>query len=425
MSMASSAPQPTPQTHRPSSEPVRPSFFGSAFLGDRTRAPQRVLIGRLMGGVWIVFLIYPLIDLFRGDTSWPARVLLLLGLVAFTGLWLALAILRNGGELNKPFSPLRWAGIAVLYLLAVALSIASGLAWQGLFYYFVSTVGWLRPRVAVRIVGLAAVTVLVLGIAFHQSTLNLSANVLQTILVGFLIVSMFQLVRANAELRAAREELARLAVAEERLRFARDLHDLLGHSLSLITLKSELAGRLATTAPERAASEIRDIEQVARKALREVREAVAGYRQPTLDAELAGARTLLTAGGIACTIDGAPDDLPGNVDALFAWAVREGVTNVIRHSQANRCTISFASDGDAVSLTLTDDGRGTAHSDDAVPRRIGGSGLAGLAERVAAAGGRMEVGPLPGGGYRLHVTAPLHAQEAPESAPDDATEATA
>lgn len=405
---------------------MRRSFFASALFGNGRYVPRRVQLGRLMGAVWAVFLIYPLIDLYQRDYSWPERVLLLLGLAAFTGLWLTIAIFSNGRELDEPFSRIRWAGVAVFYLLAVALSIASGMSWQGLFYYFVSTVGWLRPRIAARIVGLAAATVLVLGIAFHQSTLNLSANVIQTILIGFLIISMFQLVRTNAELRAAREELARLAVAEERLRFARDLHDLLGHSLSLITLKSELAGRLTTVAPERAASEIRDIEQVARKALREVREAVAGYRQPTLGAELAGARTLLTAAGITCTVEHAPDDLPTSVDALFAWAVREGVTNVIRHSHARRCTIAFAHDDETAALTLTDDGQGaTTERDEVAPRRIGGSGLAGLAERVAAAGGQMEVGPLPGGGYRLHVTAPLRTPDEAASRHGDAMAATA
>jgi two-component system sensor histidine kinase DesK len=379
-----------------------------------------------MGVVWIVFLMYPIIDLFQRPFSWPERVLLLLGLAVFTGLWLAIAIFRNGRELNATFSRNQWGGIGVLYLLAVVLSVASGFAWQGLFYYFESTVGWLRPRIAVRIIGLTAITVLVLGIIYHQSMLGLSANVLQTILIGFLIMSMFQLVRTNAELRAAREELARLAVAEERLRFARDLHDLLGHSLSLITLKSELAGRLTTVAPERAASEIRDIEQVARKALREVREAVAGYRHPTLDAELVGARTLLTAAGIACIIEPVSDDLPTTVDALFAWTAREGVTNVIRHSHARRCTIALRRDGETASITITDDGRGSDGHDPNAPRRIGGNGLPGLAERVAAAGGQMEVGPQPGGGYRLSVTAPLRIQdESPSTPGTESMEATA
>jgi two-component system sensor histidine kinase DesK len=404
---------------------VHPSFFARLILGDGTRTPQRVRLGQLLGVVWIVFIIFPIIDLIQRPISWPERVFLLFGIALFIGLWIRVAVMRTGIE--KPFTPARWACVAALYLLAITLCVtAGGAAWFGLFYYFESTIGWLRPRIAMRFIALTAVTVLVLGIAFHEPPLDLSANVLLTILIGSLIISMFSMVRTNAELRAAREELARLAVAEERLRFSRDLHDLLGHSLSLITLKSELAGRLATVAPERAASEIRDIEQVARKALREVREAVAGYRQPTLAGELAGARTLLTAAGITCTVERVPDDLPTHVDALFAWAVREGVTNVIRHSHARRCTIAFDRDDETASLTLSDDGRGaTATAEDNAPRRIGGSGLAGLAERVTAAGGAMDIGPQPGGGFRLHLTVPLHAREDTPPVATDAMEATA
>jgi two-component system sensor histidine kinase DesK len=413
-------------THQPTTEgPVRVSAFGNAMFGDTAPMSMRARFGRLMGAIWIVFAVYPVIDVFQRDFSWLRRLLMLFGLVGFIVLWMMIAVLRV--RMNQPFSRARWVGVAVLYLLAVLLTTAGGFSWIGLFYYFESAVGWLRPRVAFRFMGFTAATILVFGIASHQSPLNLSSSVLQSLLIGFLIISMFTLIRTNAELRAAREELARLAVAEERLRFARDLHDLLGHSLSLITLKSELAGRLATVAPERAASEIRDIEQVARKALREVREAVTGYRQPTLDAELTGARTLLAAAGIDCTIVGPPDDLPVPVGGLFAWSVREGVTNVIRHSRARHCTIAVDRAGEMASLTITDDGQGAAASDNtnALPR-IGGSGLAGLAERVTAAGGRLEVGPLPGGGYRLHVTAPLHAtDEAPPVAPMDDMEATA
>jgi len=123
------------------------------------------------------------------------------------------------------------------------------------------------------------------------------------------------------------------------LRLARDLHDLLGHSLSLITLKSELAGRLVAKESTRAAQEIREIELAARQTLREVREAVAGYRQPRLLSELDSARQLLQAAGIECSIEQAAGELPPSIDAVLAWTVREGVTNVIRHSKARRCFI--------------------------------------------------------------------------------------
>jgi two-component system sensor histidine kinase DesK len=207
-----------------------------------------------------------------------------------------------------------------------------------------------------------------------------------------------------AELRTAREEIARLAVAEERLRFARDLHDLLGHSLSLITLKSELARRLLPTAPEKAKAEVCDIEGVARRALREVREAVTSYRQPTLGGELGGAREMLEVAGIACRIENKAGVLPNTTGTVLAWTVREGVTNVIRHSCARRCEIRMTQDGDKVSVEVKDDGL------DSSPERNesgAGSGLSGLAERVVASSGDFEAGPLPEGGFLLRLSLPL------------------
>jgi two-component system sensor histidine kinase DesK len=201
------------------------------------------------------------------------------------------------------------------------------------------------------------------------------------------------------------------AVAEERLRFARDLHDLLGHSLSLIVLKSELAGRLQQVNAERATGEIRDVEGVAREALREVRAAVAGYRQPTLATELPGARIMLAAAGIACDIDDAAEDVPRAADAVLAWTVREGVTNVIRHSNARRCTVSVTRLEEVASVEITDDGRGPvlAPMPDATGKS--GSGLAGLAERATAHGGSCEAGCRAGGGFRLFVSLPLNQDE--------------
>jgi two-component system, NarL family, sensor histidine kinase DesK len=219
----------------------------------------------------------------------------------------------------------------------------------------------------------------------------------------------------SRRLREERAELARYAaVTEERLRIARDLHDLLGHNLSLIALKSELAGRLVLASPERAAVEIGDIERVARTALQEVREAVAGYRQPTLASELRGAREVLAAAGIAYRIEGDEalvSGLPTAVEPALAWAVREGITNVVRHSRARSCEVGLARANDEVSVSITDDGprvvtEGVAPVPGPLSAQVG-NGLRGLAERVAALGGRFEAGPLPDGGFRLSVALPL------------------
>ncbi len=152
-----------------------------------------------------------------------------------------------------------------------------------------------------------------------------------------------QLVRTTIELREARATVAQLAANEERLRLARDLHDLLGHSLSLITLKSELAGRMLPAHPEKAAQQVADIEQVSRQALVDVREAVSGYRRPRLAGELAGAQVALTAAGITAALppdlDPVPADTDEEAESALAWALREAVTNVVRHSGARRCTV--------------------------------------------------------------------------------------
>jgi two-component system sensor histidine kinase DesK len=228
--------------------------------------------------------------------------------------------------------------------------------------------------------------------------------------LGLDMVGLVRLSDALRELHAARGELARRAVSEERQRLARDLHDLLGQTLSLITLKTELAGRLLEKEPARAAQEISEVEHAARQALREVREAVAGYRQPTLRSELEGARQLLEAAGITCTVETTAGQISSPVDALLAWAVREGVTNVIRHSRAKRCTIRVVADADSVRAEVVNDG---VRELDQAQRGISfGSGLSGLTERLDTRDGRLQAGPVlveGSPGFRFCVEIPLEA----------------
>ncbi len=226
-------------------------------------------------------------------------------------------------------------------------------------------------------------------------------------------------------LRQTRAELARVAVAEERLRIARDLHDLLGHSLSLITLKAELAGRVLETDTARAGREIGELESVARQALADVRAAVAGYRQPDLAAELAAARQLLTAAGVACLISApAAARLAPELDAALAWTVMEGATNIVRHAGAEHATFTISAGRSAAVADITDDGSARpagATAQPAVPHAelpartgpalagsgLAGSGLAGLAERVHGLGGELVAGAIAPHGFRLRVTLPV------------------
>jgi two-component system, NarL family, sensor histidine kinase DesK len=356
------------------------------------------LLGPLLG---LVFLIYPVRAVLTSEPT-PARVALALaGAALFAGvfLWLMWTQEPLWSPSAEP-SEVRGhrAVVAFLALLAISLNLLLGSEWRVLFFHVNVAAGimLLTTDAYVAIAGLAAVT-FGLGLLSGMAWL-----VLPTAVIGLWATAFVRQVAAVAELRSAREELARMAVGEERLRFARDLHDLLGHSLSLITLKSELAGRLLPNEPEKAETEVSDIEKVARQALREVREAVAGYRSPTLDEELAGAAEMLEAAGISCRIENEAGLLPKEIDGALAWAVREGTTNVIRHSQARNCRIILARDNGKAYAEIIDDGRGETSGE------TSGSGLSGLAERVASFNdGRFEAESLREGGFRLRVDLPL------------------
>ncbi|KMS86917.1 MULTISPECIES: sensor histidine kinase [Streptomyces] len=187
------------------------------------------------------------------------------------------------------------------------------------------------------------------------------------------------------EAERAREAEARLAVAEERLRFGRDLHDVLGRNLSVISLKSELAVQLARRGRPEAVEQMIEVQRIAQESQREVRAVVRGYREADLGVELAGAQGVLTAAGIDCEVRAEPGGLPAEVQSALGWVVREATTNVLRHGDAGRCAVGLSvREGRAV-LTVENDGAVAADGG-------GGSGLAGLRERLAAVGGTLEAG---------------------------------
>ncbi|GAA0844953.1 sensor histidine kinase [Streptosporangium amethystogenes subsp. fukuiense] len=207
----------------------------------------------------------------------------------------------------------------------------------------------------------------------------------------------WQVVRAAEE---GREAQARLAVTEERLRFSRDLHDLVGHSLTAIAVKSEVAVKLSRVDIGRSTGEMEEVRTLARQALKEIRAAVRGYRTVDLAAELRGMIAVLEAGGVRCTLKEPGDQVPEKAATLLAWVVREGTTNVLRHSFATRCRIAITiQEGNAV-LEMTNDG--VAEIDG-----VGGTGLIGLSERVTATGGSVTGGPGGPGEFRLRATVPL------------------
>ncbi|OIK02677.1 two-component sensor histidine kinase [Streptomyces sp. MUSC 14] len=230
-----------------------------------------------------------------------------------------------------------------------------------------------------------------------------------TFLSSMVTAAILGLSEAVRELRAAREELARRAVEKERMRFSRDLHDLLGHTLSVIVVKSEAARRLAPRDMDAALGQIADIESVGRQALTEIREAVTGYREGSLATELTRARSALSAASIEPRVRQSGVPLAPQTEALLGWVVREAVTNVVRHSDASRCEITVESGAEQARLTVTDNGTGRPVS--RPEPGIGGTGLKGLTERLAAAGGSLSAGPSPRGGFTVTAELPVESAE--------------
>lgn len=358
------------------------------------RAPWWAWAAPVWGLLWLAL---PAVDLGASDPTVWQGLLAGTGLIAFSGLFLHVVMRQR-----PPLVPL-----AAMAAIAAALTLA---AMDSFALMFVYTAAAAAVRLSGRYAALAVggVTAAAAGtLALTDPESALFWTVTGTVLgVGTLWFLIGGILRSNAALREARAELAELAVAEERLRFARDMHDLLGHDLSLVALKAELAGKLLPARVDDAAAEVADIRSLSRTALTQVREAVDGYRQPTLPAELAGARIALEAAGIELRVDGAGETLDPEVESVFAWAVREGATNVIRHSRAKHAEITLTAGAAATELEIADDGRGANRGQDPA-----GHGLAGLIERAHALGGTVEATAGPDGGFRLRVSVPAPARE--------------
>ncbi|HLV97526.1 MAG TPA: histidine kinase [Ktedonobacterales bacterium] len=373
---------------------------------------------RLYQHFWLMCLLFPLVSLVRTPGS-PARVGLGLGALVFFAVsytWLMWSHpVSRTAQSRKRFRT-QVGLFVVLVVLVLVLSATYDLAFLWLFIGVSACAGILFPLIGAFVVVSVLmfmpilISLLVRG-DFERVDWPLTIALLLLVRgLGLDMMGLARMGQAIRELYTARRELARLAVAEERLRVARDLHDLLGHTLSMIALKSELARRLVEQDPGRAVQEITEVESVARQTLREVREAVAGYRQPTLQSELEGAQQLLEAAGIEYQLDLTVGTLPPTIDAVLAWVVREGVTNIVRHSHARRCHIQVRQVTAGAQIEITNDDRKSAPLE--TKRQVPplGSGLSGIVERVAALGGQCEAGPCHTdemNGFRLHVTLPI------------------
>jgi two-component system sensor histidine kinase DesK len=256
------------------------------------------------------------------------------------------------------------------------------------------------------------------------------SNLLPVAFLGLAMIGLRRQVQLTTELQRAREEVVQLAASEERLRLARDMHDLTGQSLSVITLKSELATRLLSRLPDsperdRVRTEIQDVAAVSRQTLHDIREAISGYRRPTLAVELITARAALMSADIAVEDDPAVTLMSGTFDpdaeAALAWCLREAVTNVVRHSGAKHCQIGLTSQPDTITLVVSDDGHGYVPPIGPTSRLAGliaaesGTGLRGMSERLSGAGGSLELRPDAHPGFCLTATVPPHLEQVTSS----------
>jgi two-component system sensor histidine kinase DesK len=350
--------------------------------------------------IWLFYLLNPLEAAWqKRDTvaGWVGIVATVTFAVVYSTVFL---LLRNRRETGTPFRlPTRpvvgGAAVAALAALGLVVCVAVGEAGTATAVYIAVTCMICLPT---RVAWASAVTV---ASATYVATLVVDGwHEDRGILFGTLVATLAiwgisQAINRNIEVLAVREENARLALEDERNRFARDLHDILGHSLTVITVKAELAQKLFDVDPVRARAEVSDLERLSRDALADVRRAVEGYRELTLPGELARARMALEAAEIEAHLPNSTDDVPSSLRELFAWTIREGVTNVVRHSGATRCTVTLGS----TSAEVADDGHGVLGAP------FQGNGLLGLRERAAAAGATVVTSALHPG-FSLKVVAP-------------------
>jgi two-component system sensor histidine kinase DesK len=371
--------------------------------GGWPRLDNRPMTGARRVGllIWLMFLVFPIANAIGNHGAGVGHAFAIAASVGFVAVYAAIVV--SWRRPHRAWLPFAMFGVVIV--LATVLTLVDRPGWGFLFTYCSACVALVSPG-AFAVSGLVLCTVLA-GVASSLGGANGGAAagfVASTAGIGLLMVLMRDLRLRNDELIEARAELAQLAVAQERERFARDLHDLLGHTLSVIALKAELAGRLLPGRPEAAASEIAEVEGVARGALSEVRDAVSGYRRPTLEGELEGARMALAAAGITAELDRPAVAIDPAAETVLAWAVREGATNVIRHSRARHCALRVRATLTGTVLEVLDDGVGRAGNGSG-----DGHGLEGLAERVSSVHGTVEASVRPEGGFRLAVSVPLAA----------------
>jgi two-component system, NarL family, sensor histidine kinase DesK len=338
--------------------------------------PARVGRFRPINLLWLVYSIFFFIDPIQRDTrrDW---LIFAAAYACFLTIYVLLISVRS--RRHRALLLLALAGLGVAYY-----PLNSGAI--GMLIYVAAMVPYYTTEsvaVAGVVIAAAALTGAAEGMRLHQPMVAWISMALLTagVGVGNLVGAVNK--RANQKLGLAHEQIEHLAKLAERERIARDLHDVLGHTLSVVVLKSELAGKLLGSDAERARQEIGEVEQIARQALSEVREAIRGYRAEGIGAEIARARRTLGAAGVSLDCRGDGVRLDPAHESVLSLVLREAVTNILRHAGASRCRLELAADQGRTLLRVEDDGRGAIRRE--------GNGLRGMRERIEALGGRLEI----------------------------------
>lgn len=325
--------------------------------------------------LWVLYLGFFFIDPVMNHAAFRIWLLDIFGAIAFLLFYFGLFALEN------PRAYVHIGGMLLLGMLFQPIN-------QGACTFFIFAAAMLPFCVSTQmaaVLGLAGIAAVgaVEGLLLHINRWTLFYSTLFPVLIGAGNTFFAERNRMTRKLRKANEEIEHLAKVAERERIARDLHDVLGHTLSVITLKSELAGKLMDRDPARAGKEIREVEQISRQALSDVRDTIRGYRSKGLVAELAQAKATLETAGIAVQCDAASSlQLPAVQETVLSLAVREGVTNVVRHAQARTCRLHLEQQNGSCRLEIADDGTGFS--------TLEGNGLRGMRERVEMLGGSLE-----------------------------------
>ncbi len=365
-------------------------------------APTRFLPGRLLMLAFLAILLQrDLVNLFGARLRLPELAFSLIVIASICSVY-AWFWLRVAGSDDNRRATVALVMLATLVTAFTFIDPNRSYPFYYPYYYCAIVAGaaypWRLGLVAIGLVASLAATV----ILFAGGRLSAATDVVAVmILLGLGALGVRRHIANFVELQLARDEIRRLAVNDERLRLARDLHDELGQTLSTVVLQSELVSlELPADTSEGTRRRLDQVMESARSALESMRELVTGFRQPTLSHEVASAGATLEAAGIRCEVNSPQLDLPQPTEAALAWAVREAATNVLRHSKASRCRISIGAQDGHVRLTVVDDGGGSAALD-------AGQGLRGLRERIEPLGGRLSTEDLAGGGFQLTVDVPV------------------